>query len=99
MGARRVFPGIGAVRAECRPVLFAHFYSLAFGPLLYSYVRSLVKHGFRWRVRYWGHLVPVLLQTGLNWWLRFQPYVVRNDFWQHVHRPYTYRLEFIGTRV
>lgn len=50
-------------------------------------------------MRYWGHLVPVLLQTGLYWWLRFQPYIVRNDFWYHVHRPYTYRLEFIGTRV
>jgi AraC-like DNA-binding protein len=73
------------------------YYSLAFGPLLYFYVRSLVNHGFRWRARYWGHFGPVLLQAGLYWWLRFQPYAVRNDFWQQVHRPYTYRLEFIGT--
>ena len=75
------------------------YYSLGFGPLLYFYVRSLVNHGFRWRVRYWGHFGPVLAQAGLYWWLRFQPYAVRNDFWQHVHRPVTYRLEFIGTWV
>ena len=75
------------------------YYSLGFGPLLYFYVRSLVNHGFRWRARYWGHFIPVLMQAGLYWWLRFQPYAVRNDFWQHVHRPYTYRLEFIGTWV
>ena len=73
------------------------YYSLAFGPLLYFYVRSLVNHGFRWRPAYWLHFAPVLLQAGLYWWLRFQPYAVRNDFWEHVHRPVTYRLEFIGT--
>lgn len=75
------------------------YYSLAFGPLLYFYVRSLVNHGFRWRARYWLHFGPVLLQAGLYWWLRFQPYAVRNNFWQQVHRPYTYRLEFLGTWV
>ena len=75
------------------------YYSLGFGPLLYFYVRSLVNHGFRWRARYWLHFIPVLLQAGLYWWLRFQPYAVRNDFWEQVHRPVTYRLEFIGTWV
>ncbi|MBF9220162.1 helix-turn-helix domain-containing protein [Hymenobacter ruricola] len=75
------------------------YYSLGFGPLLYFYVRSLVNHGFRWRAGYWWHFGPVLGQAALYWWLRFQPYAVRNDFWQHVHRPVTYRLEFIGTWV
>ena len=75
------------------------YYSLAFGPLLYFYVRSLVNHGFRWRVPYGWHFAPVLAQAGLYWWLRFQPYAVRNDFWQHVHRPFTYRIEFLGTWV
>ena len=75
------------------------YYSLGFGPLLYFYVRSLINHGFRWRARYWAHFGPVLLQAGLYWWLRFQPYAARNDFWQHVHRPFTYRFEFIGTWV
>ena len=73
------------------------YYSLAFGPLLYFYVRSLVNHGFRWRPAHWLHFGPVLAQAGLYWWLRFQPYAVRNDFWEQVHRPVTYRLEFIGT--
>jgi AraC-like DNA-binding protein len=75
------------------------YYSLGFGPLLYFYLRSLVNQGFRWRGRYWLHFVPVLLQAALYWWLRFQPYAVRNEFWQHVHRPVTYRLEFVGTWV
>ena len=46
------------------------YYSLAFGPLLYFYVRSLLNHGFRWRARYWVHFVPVLLQVQLQ--LRLQ---------------------------
>ncbi|MDO7854378.1 helix-turn-helix domain-containing protein [Hymenobacter convexus] len=75
------------------------YYSLGFGPLLYFYVRSLVNHGFRWWPRYWLHFGPVLLQAALYWWLRFQPYAVRLNFWQRVHRPVTYRLEFIGTWV
>ena len=75
------------------------YYSLGFGPLLYFYVRSLVNHGFRWQPRYWAHFGPVLVQAGLYWWLRFQSYPVRLDFWEHVHRPFTYRLEFIGTWV
>ncbi|KUG06944.1 helix-turn-helix domain-containing protein [Solirubrum puertoriconensis] len=75
------------------------YYSFAFGPLLYLYVQSLVNHGFRWRGRYLWHFVPVLLQAALYWWLRFQPYETRNWFWQTIHRPYTYRLEFVGTWV
>ena len=76
------------------------YYSLAFGPLLYFYVRSLVSQDFRWQWRRYGwHFGPVLLQAGLYWWLRFQPYETRNWFWQHIHRPYTYRLEFIGSWV
>ncbi|KAA9338198.1 helix-turn-helix transcriptional regulator [Hymenobacter busanensis] len=75
------------------------YYSLAFGPLLYFYVQSLVNHDFRWRGRYWWHFGPVLVQAGLYWWLRFEPYAVRSWFWLHVHRPVTYRLEFLGTWV
>jgi AraC-like DNA-binding protein len=74
------------------------YYSLAFGPLLYFYVRSLVSEGFAWSWRRYGwHFGPVLAQAALYWWLRLQPYATRNWFWLHVHRPYTYRLEFIGT--
>ncbi|MGY2131776.1 helix-turn-helix domain-containing protein [Hymenobacter sp. HD11105] len=75
------------------------YYSLAFGPLLYFYVQSLVNQPFQWRARYWWHFGPVLLQAALYWWLRFEPYSVRLWFWEHVHQPYTYRIEFIGTWV
>lgn len=75
------------------------YYSFAFGPLLYFYVRSLVNHSFRFAPRQWWHFGPVLVQAGLYWWLRLQPYGTRLWFWQHVHRPVTYRLEFIGTWV
>ncbi|MVN77582.1 helix-turn-helix domain-containing protein [Hymenobacter sp. HMF4947] len=74
------------------------YYSLAFGPLLYFYVRGLVEEDFQWSWRHYGwHFVPVLAQAALYWCLRFQPYDTRNWFWVHVHRPYTYRVEFIGT--
>ncbi|UOQ65162.1 helix-turn-helix domain-containing protein [Hymenobacter volaticus] len=73
------------------------YYSFAFGPLLYFYVRSLVNHDFQWQTRYWWHFVPVLVQAALYGWLRWQDYETRNWFWQTVHRPYTYRVEFVGT--
>jgi len=75
------------------------YYSFAFGPLLYFYVRSLINHDFRFEARHLLHFVPVLVQAGLYWWLRFQPYTMRNDFWQTIHRPYTYSIEFIGTWI
>ncbi len=76
------------------------YYSLAFGPLLWWYVRALTNDGFRWRWRAeaW-HLLPVALQGGLYWWLRFQSYPTRAWFWETVHQPFTYRVEFIGTWV
>ncbi|GAB2966572.1 hypothetical protein GCM10027048_41410 [Hymenobacter coalescens] len=73
------------------------YYSLAFGPLLYFYARSLTNHDFRLQPRHLLHFAPVLLQAALYAGLRLQSYETRNWFWQHVHRPFTYRLEFIGT--
>ena len=75
------------------------YYSLGFGPLLYFYVRSLTNAGWRWRGRYGWHFAPVAVQAALYGWLRLQPYAVRGHFWEHIHRPFTYRLEFIGTWV
>ncbi|PJJ48068.1 helix-turn-helix domain-containing protein [Hymenobacter chitinivorans] len=75
------------------------YYSFAFGPLLYFYVQSLINHEFRFRPRQLGHFLPVLLQAALYCGLSLQPYSFRNWFWQHVHQPYTYRLEFLGTWV
>ncbi|QIL75579.1 helix-turn-helix domain-containing protein [Hymenobacter sp. HDW8] len=75
------------------------YYSLAFGPLLYFYVQSLVSQPFQLRRRHLWHFVPVLVQAVLYWWLRFEPYQTRLWFWEQVHQPYTYRIEFIGTWV
>jgi AraC-like DNA-binding protein len=75
------------------------YYSFAFGPLLYFYVRSLTNHDFRLRPRHGWHFVPVLLQAGLYLALRLTDYPTRLWFWEQVHRPYTYRLEFIGTWI
>jgi len=73
------------------------YYSFAFGPLLYFYVQSLVNHDFRWRPAHGWHFLPVLVQAALYWWLCWRPYPFRLWFWDHVHRPYTYRIEFVGT--
>ncbi|GAB3288983.1 helix-turn-helix domain-containing protein [Hymenobacter tenuis] len=73
------------------------YYSFAFGPLLYFYVRSLTNHAFQWQPRHWWHFAPVLVQAALYGWLWMQPYSTRLWFWQHVHQPYTYRVEFVGT--
>ncbi len=70
------------------------FYSLSFGPLLYAYVGQLtqMKTQYRW---YDGvHLLPVVFQAGLYWFLHFSSYDLQRWFWFEVHRPYTYPLEF-----
>ena len=76
------------------------YYSLAFGPLLWLYVRALTNTDFRfrWRTDGW-HFGPVAVQAALYGWLRLTSYETRNWFWQTVHQPVTYRLEFIGTWV
>ena len=75
------------------------YYSFAFGPLLYFYVRSLVNQDFRLRSKHLLHFIPVLLQASLYLYLSFQDYSFRRWFWQEVHRPYTYRIEFDGTWI
>ncbi len=73
------------------------FYSLGFGPLIYFYVRSLTDSRFRFTRRHWWHFLPVALQAGLYIFLTLQPYSFRNWFWQTIHYPFTYRVEFDGT--
>jgi AraC-like DNA-binding protein len=73
------------------------YYSFGFGPLLYFYVQSLINHDFRLRPRQYGHFVPVGLQAALYGWLSLQSYPDKLWFWEHVHQPYTYRIEFVGT--
>ena len=73
------------------------FYSLGFGPLIYFYVRSLTDSQFRFERRHWWHFLPVALQAGLYIFLTLTSYEFRNWFWQTIHYPITYRIEFDGT--
>jgi AraC-like DNA-binding protein len=73
------------------------FYSLAFGPLIYFYVKSLTNSAFRIGWAQVWHFVPVMIQAGLYMFLSSQPYDFRNWFWVNVHEPVTYRIEFDGT--
>lgn len=73
------------------------FYSLSFGPLIYFYVRSLTNHNFRLNPTHILHFIPVLLQTSLYIYLTFCNYPTKNWYWENIHQPYIYRLEFDGT--
>lgn len=75
------------------------FYSLAFGPLIWFYVRSLINSDFRLHLRDFLHFIPVFVQSVLYWSLTFLPYQAKYWFWENVHKPYTYRLEFDATWV
>lgn len=73
------------------------YYSFAFGPLLYFYVRSIVNSDFRLRRSHLLHFIPVILQGLLYLYLSFKNYEYKHWYWQEVHFPYTYRVEFDGT--
>lgn len=73
------------------------YYSFAFGPLIYLYVKSLVNSEFKFTSKYLLHFIPVLLQSMLYWILTFQDYETKRLYWENVHYPVTYRIEFDGT--
>lgn len=73
------------------------FYSFAFGPLIYFYVRSLTNNAFRFERKHWLHFLPVAIQALLYGFLTLQSYEFRNWFWATVHNPVTYSIEFDGT--
>lgn len=70
------------------------FYSFAFGPLIYFYVKSITNASFKFKRKDLLHFIPVVIQAGLYWFLTFQEYSYKRWFWQEVHRPMTYNLEF-----
>jgi AraC-like DNA-binding protein len=70
------------------------FFSLAFGPLIYFYTRSMTEREFSFQPRHGWHFLPVLIQASLYVFLQFQDYPFRRWFWMEVHFPYTYNLEF-----
>lgn len=73
------------------------YYSFAFGPLIYFYVRSLTNSSIRFQKSDYIHFIPVLLQAGLYLFLFFSTYEYKNWYWHNIHYPYTYRIEFDGT--
>lgn len=73
------------------------FYSFAFGPLIYFYVKSITNSTFRFEPKHWLHFLPVAVQALLYLFLTCQSYAFRNWFWATVHNPFTYRIEFDGT--
>jgi hypothetical protein len=75
------------------------YYSFAFGPLLYFYVKSLTNARFQLKRRHLLHFTPVLFQALLYWFLTFQDYTFKRWYWLEIHQPFTYRIEFDGTFV
>lgn len=75
------------------------YYSFAFGPLIYFYVKSLTNSTFSFKQKHLLHFAPVLLQALLYWFLTFQDYSFKRWYWLEVHQPFTYRIEFDGTFV
>ncbi|GAB3720743.1 helix-turn-helix domain-containing protein [Spirosoma lituiforme] len=73
------------------------FYSFAFGPLIYFYVKSLTNSHFRLKRQHWLHFLPVAIQALLYFFLTSQSYEYRSWFWTTVHYPITYSIEFDGT--
>ncbi|MBT8231526.1 MAG: hypothetical protein HKO66_16775, partial [Saprospiraceae bacterium] len=75
------------------------YFSFGFGPLIYFYTRSITDVNFKLRKRHLVHFIPVAIQ-GIGYvFLQCKDYNFRRTFWQEVHLPYTYNLEFIGSLV
>ena len=75
------------------------FYSLAFGPLIYFYVKSLVNQSFIFHRKDYLHFIPVIFQAGLYLFLTTKNYNFKNWYWINVHQWITYKIEFDGTFI
>ena len=75
------------------------FYSFAFGPLIYFYVKSLVNQSFIFQKKDYLHFIPVLFQAGLYFFLSTKDYDFKNWYWLNVHQFITYKIEFDGTFI
>ncbi len=69
------------------------YYSFAFGPLLYFYVRSLTRPEANWPKNWWLHYIPVLVQFLFYGFLSLQTYEYKSMVWGTLHKPYTYPFE------
>lgn len=70
------------------------YFSLAFGPLVYFYTKTLVLKEFVFSKSDWFHFIPVLFQVIMYVTLRMGNYEDRRWFWMEIHEPVTYNLEF-----
>lgn len=94
------FLGVSGLYKQAPDLYFKPiYYSFAFGPLLYFYVKSLTNASFSFEKKHLLHFLPVLLQALLYWFLTFQDYTFKRWYWLEVHQPFTYRIEFDGTFV
>ncbi|MDZ7897970.1 MAG: helix-turn-helix domain-containing protein [Arcicella sp.] len=75
------------------------FYSFAFGPLIYFYVKSLVNQLFIFQKKDFLHFIPVVFQAGLYLFLTTKNYDFKNWYWMNVHQFITYKIEFDGTFI
>ena len=73
------------------------YYSLAFGPLIYLYTLSITQTDFKFSKKQVWHFIPVLIQVLLYVFLQCKDYRFRRWFWENIHFPYTYNIEFIGS--
>lgn len=75
------------------------FYSFAFGPLIYFYVKTLINQAFRLQKNDILHFIPVIFQAGLYLFLTTQSYNFKNWYWTNIHQNLTYKIEFDGTWI
>ena len=75
------------------------FYSFAFGPSIYFYVKSLVNQSFIFQKKDFLHFLPVVFQAGLYIFLTTKHYSFKKWYWENVHLWITYKIEFDGTFV
>lgn len=73
------------------------YYSFAFGPLLYLYVRAITNSCFKFKPIHLLHFIPVLIQALFYWIVVFHDYAFKYKVWFNLHLPYTYRIEYDGT--
>lgn len=73
------------------------YYSFAFGPLLYLYVKAITNSAFKFKSIYLLHFIPVLIQALFYWIVAFHDYAFKYKVWFNLHLPYTYRIEYDGT--
>lgn len=75
------------------------YYSFAFGPLVYLYVKRLIDPQFHFKSLDAFHFIPVSIQAALYFFLSTKDYSYKRWYWIEVHQPYTYRIEFDGTFI